>query len=163
MASVILSLPASREPAPGSAGPNMTTGPDIVSRVEPAATGGRGSGRMSRAVGSALLGGVAVSFLAACGDDDEVARCVDRRTDQVVDVRSCDREAADGYGGAYFWLLGGRGSTRIGGRASGGEYIDPADRSSLARRGGFGSSGRSSGTGVRSVAGGGSGGFSSGS
>ncbi len=129
--------------------------PERASTAEPAAS------RRSRAVTSALLGSVAVGFLAACGDDDdEMARCVDRRTDQVADVRSCDDDASDGFGGSYFWLFGGFGSSRIGGRASGGQYIDPADRSSLARRGGFGSSGTSGGTGVRSVAGG-SGGFGS--
>lgn len=136
----------------------MTPGPD---RASPRPAASASTGRRSRAVASVLLGGVAVAFLAACGeDDDEVARCVDRRTDQVVDVSNCDDEARDGYGGAFFWMFGGRGSTRIGGRAGGGQYIDPADRSSLARRGGFGSSARSSGTGVRS-AGGSSGGFGS--
>ncbi len=137
---------------------------DILSRRPDRASAGESAARRSRAVTSALLGSVAVGFLAACGDDDdEMARCVDRRTDQVADVRNCDDDARDGFGGSYFWLFGGFGSNRIGGRASGGQYIDPADRSSLARRGGFGSSGTSGGTGVRSVAGGSgsSGGFGS--
>ncbi len=107
--------------------------------------------RRSRAVRSALLGGVAVSFLAACGEDD-LARCVDRNTSEIADVRFCDNEAEDGIGGRYVWNFGGSSDTSIGSRVEGGENIDPADQGSISERGGFGANAARSGTGVREVA-----------
>ncbi len=107
--------------------------------------------RRSRAVRSALLGGVAVSFLAACGDDD-LARCVDRNTSEIADVRFCDDEAEDGIGGRYVWNFGGSSDTSIGSRVEGGENIDPADQGSISERGGFGANAARSGTGVREIA-----------
>ena len=108
-------------------------------------------GRRSRAVRSALLGGVAVSFLAACGEDD-LARCVDRSTSEIVDVSSCDEEAADGIGGRYYWNFGGSGDTAVGSTVDGGENIDPADQAAIAERGGFGANAQQSGTSVRELA-----------
>lgn len=106
--------------------------------------------RRSRAVRSALLGGVAVSFLAACGEDD-LARCVDRNTSEIADVRFCDEEAEDGIGGRYVWNFGGSSDTAIGSRVDGGENIDPADQGSITERGGFGENAQFGGTGVREV------------
>lgn len=107
--------------------------------------------RRSGAVRSALLGGVAVSFLAACGEA-EIARCVDRSTSKIVDVSSCDQEAGDGFGGRYFWNFGGSGDTKVGSKVDGGDNIDPADQGSISDRGGFGANAQQSGTGVRELA-----------
>ncbi len=107
--------------------------------------------RRSSAVRSALLGSVAVTFLAACGDDD-LARCVDRNTSEIADVRFCDDEAEDGLGGRYVWNFGGSSDTSIGSRVEGGENIDPADQGSISERGGFGANAARSGTGVREIA-----------
>lgn len=107
--------------------------------------------RRSRTVRSVLLGGVAVSFLAACGEDD-LARCVDRNTSEIADVRFCDDEAEDGIGGRYVWNFGGSSDTAIGSRVDGGENIDPADQGSISDRGGFGANAQRSGTGVREMA-----------
>lgn len=107
--------------------------------------------RRSRAVRSALLGGIAVAFLAGCGDDD-LARCVDRNTSEIVDVSNCDDETEDGVGGRYLWNFGGSGDTAIGSRVTGGENIDPADPGSISERGGFGANAEERGTGVRELA-----------
>lgn len=107
--------------------------------------------RRSHAVRTALLGGVAVTFLAGCGGDD-LARCIDRNTTRIVDVRFCDDEAEDGIGGRYQWNFGGSGDTSIGSRVEGGENIDPADSGSISARGGFGANAQESGTGVRELA-----------
>ena len=93
---------------------------------------------------------LAASFLAGCGDDEETAYCVDGEN-RVVENRYCDDEY-DGVGGTglFFWYFGGVGATRavqVGERVSGGERISASDRAALARRGGFGSSSRGSGTG----------------
>jgi hypothetical protein len=98
-----------------------------------------------------MLGSLAVTFLGACGEDD-LARCVDRSTSEIVDVSRCDDEAADGIGGRYFWNFGGSGDTAIGSRVDGGENIDPADQTSISERGGFGANAQESGTGVRELA-----------
>ena len=107
--------------------------------------------RRSRAVRSALLGGVAVSFLAACGEDD-LARCVDRNTSEIADVRYCDEEAEDGVGGRYLWNFGGSSDTAIGSRVEGGVMVDPADQGTISEQGGFGANAQRSGTGVREIA-----------
>lgn len=126
---------------------------DILSRrPEPPVAEAAPRGRRSRTVRSALLGGVAVSFLAACGEDD-LARCIDPSTREIVDVSNCDREAADGIGGRYLWNFGGSsGDTSIGTTVEGGENIDPADQASISERGGFGANAQESGTGVRELA-----------
>ena len=107
--------------------------------------------RRSGAVRSAMLGGVAVAFLAGCGQDD-LARCVERSSSEIADVRFCDDEAEDGLGGRYFWNFGGSSDTKIGSRVDGGENIDPADSASISERGGFGANAQQSGTGVRELA-----------
>lgn len=101
---------------------------------------------------SALLGSVAVSFLAACGEDD-LARCIDPSTSEIVDVSNCDREAEDGLGGRYLWNFGGSSDdTNIGTTVDGGENVDPADQGAISQRGGFGANAQQSGTGVRELA-----------
>ena len=124
--------------------------PSRATSASPRIEGAEGT-RRSRAVRSALLGGVAVSFLAACGEDD-LARCVDRNTSEIVDVRFCDDEAEDGIGGRYVWNFGGSSDTAIGSRVDGGENVDPADQGSITERGGFGENAARSGTGVREIA-----------
>ncbi len=134
----------------------MSPAPSILLRMDPAEGRGEPAGatgrRRSRAVRSALLGSVAVSFLAACGEDD-LARCVDRSTSEIVDVSSCDNDADDGFGGRYFWNFGGSSDdTNIGTKVNGGENVDPADQASISQRGGFGANAQESGTGVRQLA-----------
>ena len=121
-------------------GKNSSSGPGRDRRRSPA-----------RVAKSAMLGSVAVTFLAACGED-ELARCVDRSTSEIVDVSNCDREAADGIGGRYFWNFGGSSDTDIGSRVNGGDSVDPADQASISERGGFGENAPQSGTGVRELA-----------
>ena len=109
------------------------------------------TGRRSRVVKSALLGSVAVSFLAACGQDD-LARCIDPSTSEIVDVSRCDDEATNRRG-RYLWNFGGTSDdTRIGTTVDGGSNVDPADQASIAQRGGFGANAQTSGTGVRELA-----------
>ncbi|CAN5510581.1 hypothetical protein BH24ACT24_BH24ACT24_03380 [soil metagenome] len=126
---------------------------DILSRQpDKASPGELGTGRRSRAVRSALLGSVAISFLAACGQDD-LARCIDRNSSEIVDVSSCDAEAENGVGGRYQWNFGGTSDdTSLGTTVDGGENIDPADQASISERGGFGANAQQSGTGVRELA-----------
>jgi hypothetical protein len=107
-----------------------------------------------------LLAGAAAAFMGACGEQEQ-ATCVDQRTNRVADVRECDEEGRNGYGGAFVWLYAARGVGRIGSPAPRGTVVDPANRAAIARRGGFG--GRSQGGGVRSAgSSGGFGGFSGG-
>lgn len=111
----------------------------------------------SRAVPLLAVPLLAVAF-AACGDEDESAYCVDEN-DQIVENRYCDDEAyaGNGGGGAFFWFYGG---SPVGGRyvqgakLSGGDRVAASNVAENARRGGFGSSSRStSASGVgRSVA-----------
>ncbi len=112
----------------------------------------------SRAVTLMAVPVLALAF-AACGDEEESAYCVDEN-DQIVENRYCDDEARAGTGGAgaFFWFYGG--SALGGGRyvpgtkLSGGEKVAASNVAENARRGGFGSSSRStSASGVgRSVA-----------
>ena len=97
--------------------------------------------------GAVLVGGL----VAACGQDD-LARCVDRSTSELVDVSRCDSEAADGTGGRYFWNFGGSSDTQIGSRVDGGQTVDPADQAGISQRGGFEPNAPTSGTGVRELA-----------
>jgi hypothetical protein len=91
---------------------------------------------------------LAVAF-AACGDEDETAYCVDQN-DQVVDNENCDDEAYGGGSGGFFWFYGGSaiGGGRVapGTRLSGGDKVSASNVAENARRGGFGASGRSSGS-----------------
>ncbi|RKQ91709.1 hypothetical protein C8N24_1537 [Solirubrobacter pauli] len=102
---------------------------------------------------------LAVAF-AACGSDDDSAYCVDQN-DQIVENRYCDDEAYAGNGGgggAFFWFYGGSpvsGSRyTTGTKLKGGDRVAASNVAENARRGGFGSSSRStSASGVgRSVA-----------
>ena len=131
----------------------MSAPPDIsLSPADRASAGEAATGRRSRAVRSALLGSVAISFLAACGQDD-LARCIDPSSSEIVDVSRCDAEAADGTGGRYLWNFGGTSDdTRVGTTVDGGSNVDPADQASISQRGGFGANAQTSGTGVRELA-----------
>jgi hypothetical protein len=100
---------------------------------------------------------VAVPVLAfaftACGGNDN-AYCVDRN-DRIVENRYCDDDTFSG-GGSYFWYYGGHvgGGGRFvpGTRISGGDRVSTSNVAENARRGGFGSSSRSSSGGIgRSV------------
>jgi len=131
----------------------MSSPPDILARSpERAPAAVAATGRRSRAVKSALLGSVAISFLAACGDDD-LARCTDPSSSEIVDVSRCDTEAGDGTGGRYLWNFGGSSDdTNVGTTVDGGENVDPADQASISSYGGFGANAQQSGTGVRQLA-----------
>jgi hypothetical protein len=131
----------------------MSAPPDtLIPRPDRASAGDPPPGRRSRAIKSALLGSVALSFLAACGEDD-LARCIDPSSSEIVDVSRCDGEADNGYGGRYVWNFGGTSDdTSIGTTVDGGENIDPADQASISERGGFGANAQQSGTGVRQLA-----------
>ena len=98
---------------------------------------------------------VAVPVLAfafgACGGNDN-AYCVDK-SDRIVENRYCDDDAYNGAGGgAFFWYYGGHvgnGARYIPGqRLSGGDRVSTSNVAENARRGGFGSSGRGSASGV---------------
>jgi hypothetical protein len=95
---------------------------------------------------------VAVPVLAfafgACGGNDN-AYCVDK-SDRIVENRYCDDDAFNG-GGSFFWYYGGRGSGGHfvpGTRLSGGDRVSTSNVAENARRGGFGSSSRTSSSGV---------------
>ena len=106
----------------------------------------------SRAVSLMAVPVLAIAF-AACGDDDDSAYCVDQN-DQIVENRYCDDEAyaGNGGGGAFFWFYGGspvRGSSyATGTKLKGGDKVAASNVAENARRGGFGSSGRGSASGV---------------
>ena len=131
----------------------MSAPSDILARQPDKASAGEpATGRRSRVVRSALLGSVAISFLAACGDDG-LARCVDRSSNEIVDVSSCDGDGSNGAGGPYLWNFGGSSdNTSLGTKVDGGENIDPADQASITERGGFGANAQQTGTGVRELA-----------
>src|SRR3954447_19287909 len=91
----------------------------------------------------------------ACGGNDDNAYCVDQ-SDRIVENRYCDDDSVHG-GGAFFWYYGGRaaGGGRFvpGTRLSGGDRVSTSNVAENARRGGFGSSGRTASSGVgRAVA-----------
>jgi len=91
---------------------------------------------------------LAIAF-AACGDDDDSAYCVDQN-DQIVENRYCDDDSFNG-GGAFFWYYGGRaagGHFAPGTKISGGDRVSTSNIAENARRGGFGSSSRTSSSGV---------------
>jgi len=90
----------------------------------------------------------------ACGGNDS-AYCVDKN-DRIVENRYCDDNTYTGAPG-YFWYYGGHvgNGARFapGQRISGGDRVSTTDVAENARRGGFGSSSRTSSSGVgRSVA-----------
>ncbi len=100
---------------------------------------------------------VAVPILAfafsACGGNDD-AYCVDQ-SDRIVENQKCDDAAYRG-GGSYFWYYGGHvgsnGRFVPGTKLSGGDKVSTSNIAENARRGGFGSSSKTSASGVgRSV------------
>ena len=103
--------------------------------------------RRSIVGGAAIV--IALSGLAACGSDDDSAYCVDQN-DQIVENRYCDDEAYAGNGGgggAFFWFYGGSPvsgrSYATGTKLKGGDRVAASNVAENARRGGFGSSSRS--------------------
>jgi len=113
----------------------------------------------SRAVPLMAVPVLAIAFAACGSDDDDSAYCVDQN-DQIVENRYCDDEAyaGNGGGGAFFWFYGGSPvsgrSYATGTKLKGGDRVAASNVAENARRGGFGSSSRStSASGVgRSVA-----------
>ena len=113
--------------------------------------------RSSTAVRLKVVPLLAASFLAACGDTEETAYCVDE-DDEVVENRYCDDEY-DGHTstGVFFWYFGSSSSgIRRGTKLSGGERVSARDRAALAKRGGFGSRSSGSGSSIGKSSGGGS-------
>ena len=97
---------------------------------------------------------VAAGFLAGCGDEEETAYCVTPE-DEVVENRFCDDDYDSG-GGGFFWFFVGSSVNRgfvAGDRISGtkGQKISTADRAALAKKGGFGATGRSNTAGSSGV------------
>ena len=106
--------------------------------------------RRSKAVKLAIVPLLATAFL-GCGDK-ETAYCVGP-DNKVVENARCDR----GNDPSYFWFFGAAGLGR-GAYAGAGDRINSTDKAALASRGGFGSSGSSSGVGRstgRTIGGGG--------
>jgi hypothetical protein len=88
----------------------------------------------------------------ACGGDDDTAYCVDQN-DQIVENQHCDDEARSG-GGGFFWLYGGSAVGNryaTGSKLKGGSKVAASNVAENARRGGFGSSGKTSASGVGRV------------
>lgn len=114
--------------------------------------------RSSTAVRLKVVPLLAASFLAACGDTEETAYCVDEN-DEVTENRYCDDEY-DGTSsaGVFFWYFGATGALTRGQRARGGDRVSASDRAALAKRGGFGSRSSSGGVGKSVSSSGGSGG-----
>ncbi len=120
--------------------------------------------RRSRAVRLAVVPLIAAAFVAGCGEDEEVAYCVNAEN-EVVDDDFCDDDRG---GTSGFFIFYGGSALRGGpiGRGTvltGGERISSTDRARVARRGGFGSSGSSASGGVGRTVSGGGGGSSAGS
>ena len=109
--------------------------------------------RRSRAVPLVAVPVLALAFT-ACGGNNDNAYCVDK-SDRIVENRYCDDDSFNG-GGAFFWYYGGRaagGRFLPGTKISGGDRVSTSNIAENARRGGFGSSSRTSASGVgRSVA-----------
>ena len=108
--------------------------------------------RRSRNVALAAVPVLAIAFT-ACGGNDN-AYCVDK-SDRIVENRYCDDDAFNN-GGSYFWYYGGRAGSGAhfipGTRISGGDRVAASNVAENARRGGFGSSGKTSASGVGRVA-----------
>ena len=96
--------------------------------------------KKSKVVTLGTVGALATAF-AGCGEDDERAYCLDEN-EQVVDNSECD----DDRGGSHVWFFAGgsyvRGQSL---RGQSGERIAASNKAALANRGGFGSTGRSTG------------------
>ena len=92
--------------------------------------------RSSKTIALGALPVMAAAFLAGCGDD-ETAYCVDP-TDTVVDNRYCN----DDFDNNHYWAFIGAGSaSKIvkGSKIKGAKAkIASSDKTSLAKRGGFG-------------------------
>jgi hypothetical protein len=103
--------------------------------------------RRSRDVALVAVPLLALSFT-ACGGND-TAYCVDQN-DRIVENRLCDEDTAHG-GGAFFWYYGGAvagGRIARGAHLSGGDRVSTSNVAENVRRGGFGSSSRTSASGV---------------
>ena len=105
--------------------------------------------RRSRDVALVAVPVLALAFT-ACGGDDDTAYCVDQN-DQIVENQYCDDDARTG-GSGFFWLYGGSlingNRYATGQRLKGGEKVAASNVAENARRGGFGSSGKSGASGV---------------
>jgi hypothetical protein len=104
--------------------------------------------RRSRDVALVAVPMLALAF-SACGGDDDTAYCVDQ-SDRIVENRYCDDDAVHG-GSSFFWLYGGSlvgGRAVPGARVTGGDRVAASNIAENARRGGFGSSSRTSASGV---------------
>ena len=106
--------------------------------------------RRSRDVALVALPVLAIAF-AGCGGDEDTAYCVDE-IDQVVENRYCDDEATDDdrYPGAFFWYYGATGGGKLvkGAKLKGGTKVISTNIAENVKRGGFGSSSRTSASGV---------------
>jgi hypothetical protein len=109
--------------------------------------------RRSRDVALVAVPVLALAF-GACGSDDDTAYCVDKN-DRIVENRYCDEEAVRGNNGSgaavlpFFWYYGGGGGRLTPGtRLTGGERVAASNIAENARRGGYGSSSRTSASGV---------------
>jgi hypothetical protein len=109
--------------------------------------------RRSRDVALVAVPVLALAF-SACGSDDDTAYCVDKE-DRIVENRYCDDEAVRGNNGGgaaivpFFWYYGGGGGRLTPGtRLTGGERVAASNIAENARRGGYGSSSRTSASGV---------------
>jgi len=106
--------------------------------------------RRSRDVALVAVPVLALAFT-ACGGDDDTAYCVDQN-DQIVENQYCDDEATnDGvYPGAFFWYYGATGGGKLvkGSKLKGGSKVVSTNIAENVKRGGFGSSSKTSASGV---------------
>ena len=107
--------------------------------------------RRSRDVALVALPVLAFAF-SACGGDEETAYCVDEN-DQIVENQYCDEEATNErrYPGAFFWYYGGSvagGKLVKGAKLKGGSKVVSTNIAENVKRGGFGSSSKTSASGV---------------
>jgi hypothetical protein len=109
--------------------------------------------RRSRDVALVALPVLAFAF-SACGGDDETAYCVDEN-DQIVENTYCDEEATNegAYPGAFFWYYGASGGSKLvkGSKLKGGTKVITTNIAENVKRGGFGSSSRTSASGIGRV------------
>ena len=117
--------------------------------------------RRSRDVALVALPVLALAFSACGGEDDDTAYCVDEN-DQIVENRYCDEEATnDGaYPGAFFWYYGATTGGKLvkGAKLKGGDKVISTNVAENVRRGGFGSSSRTSASAIGKSTGSSSGG-----
>ena len=116
--------------------------------------------RRSRDVALVALPVLAFAF-SACGGDEETAYCVDEN-DQIVENTYCDEEATDDdrYPGAFFWYYGAAGGGKLvkGAKLKGGDKVISTNVAENVRRGGFGSSSKTSASAIGKSTGSSSGG-----